>query len=161
MIEVKINNEKAVLDTLNKIVQQTENRRRLMRAIAGTMLTAVDMNFRDGGHPAWLPVKSRPGGTPLKNKGNFRKSMRRYSDNDSAMAGTNVEYAAIHHFGGQTRPHVIKPVFKKALVFGGVVRKSVKHPGSRIPARPFLTLTAQDEQNILREVKGYFERLIK
>ncbi|WP_422613627.1 phage virion morphogenesis protein [Aggregatibacter actinomycetemcomitans] len=90
MIEVKINNEKAVLDTLNKIVQQTENRRRLMRAIAGTMQTAVDMNFRAGGRPAWLPVKSRPGGIPLSDSGILKNSIRRYSDNDSAVVGTNI-----------------------------------------------------------------------
>jgi phage gpG-like protein len=53
--------------------------------------------------------------------------------------GTNVKYAAIHEFGGRTRPHKIRARRKKALYFsiGGkvVTVKSVNHPGSQIPAR--------------------------
>jgi phage gpG-like protein len=52
--------------------------------------------------------------------------------------GTNVSYAAIHEYGGKTPPHIILPVRKKALAFGGIVVRSVHHPGSRIPARPYL-----------------------
>lgn len=68
-----------------------------------------------------------------------------------------VVYAAIHEFGGQTRPHIIKPRYKKALrwvssqgqfmsLSGRRLRtntihafaKEVKHPGSKIPARPYM-----------------------
>lgn len=57
--------------------------------------------------------------------------------------GTKVPYAAIHEFGGVTRPHVIVPRRKKFLVFRGrddklVFARKVNHPGSRIPARPYL-----------------------
>ncbi len=49
-------------------------------------------------------------------------------------------YAPIHQFGGQTRPHVIRPKFGKALNFPGARHpvKKVNHPGSKIPARPML-----------------------
>lgn len=55
--------------------------------------------------------------------------------------GSNVKYAAIHEFGGQTAPHKITAK-GKALKFtaGGklFLRKSVNHPGSVMPARrPF------------------------
>ncbi|MBQ1541235.1 MAG: hypothetical protein IIZ63_04475 [Caulobacteraceae bacterium] len=53
-----------------------------------------------------------------------------------------VKYAAIQEYGGQTPPHEILPVKAKALAFmiGGkpVFAASVKHPGSRIPPRPYL-----------------------
>ncbi|HDR1900400.1 phage virion morphogenesis protein [Pasteurella multocida] len=160
MIEVEINN-KRVLTTLNHIVKHVKNRRPLMRAIAGTMKTAVDMNFSQGGRPSWLPVKHRPGGTPLNDSGLLKNSIQQYSDNDGATVGTNLVYAPIHQFGGKTKPHVIKPVFKKALAFNGIVRKSVYHPGSDIPARPFLRLTVQDEQNITHDVKSYFKQFFK
>lgn len=76
-------------------------------------------------------------------------------------------YAAIHQFGGTTKPHVIRARVAKALaVPGRGVFKSVQHPGSVIPARPFipidadgnLTPTAQDEVNEL--IKARIERLL-
>ena len=35
-------------------------------------------------------------------------------DGTSARIGTNVEYAAIHEYGGTTRPHIIRPRNAKA-----------------------------------------------
>jgi len=35
-----------------------------------------------------------------------------------AIIGTNVKYARIHEFGGQTSPHDIRPVRARALMFG-------------------------------------------
>ena len=53
-----------------------------------------------------------------------------------------VPYSAIHEFGGTTAAHVIKPRNAKALRFfvGGeaVFARSVNHPGSKIPARPYV-----------------------
>src|SRR4051812_3838238 len=54
-----------------------------------------------------------------------------------------VPYAGIHEHGGQTRAHIIRAVNAKALRFqmGGetVFAKEVHHPGSKIPARPYLS----------------------
>lgn len=66
--------------------------------------------------------------------------------------GTNVEYARIMEFGGRTKAHPITPRTKQALAFdwpnapasikpsksGKYVFKSVNHPGSVIPAQPYL-----------------------
>jgi phage gpG-like protein len=53
-------------------------------------------------------------------------------------------YARILHDGGTTRAHVIEAVNGKALAFqaGGsmIFRRSVNHPGSKFPARPYLTI---------------------
>jgi phage gpG-like protein len=59
---------------------------------------------------------------------------------DSVEVGTNVAYAAIHQFGGKTKPRVIQPKNGKALFWPGAAHpvQSVNHPGSTIPARPFL-----------------------
>jgi phage gpG-like protein len=57
----------------------------------------------------------------------------------SAAVGTNVVYAAIHEFGGKTRPHRIEPKEKMALAFmvvgQEVFAKNVNHPRSRMPER--------------------------
>lgn len=55
----------------------------------------------------------------------------------------DTEYAAIQELGGVTRPHLIRPVRAAVLRFevdGEVVfARIVHHPGSRIPARPYLS----------------------
>lgn len=89
------------------------------------------------------------------------------SDGTSASIGTNVEYAAIHEFGGRTPPHEIRPRSAKALRFvtpgfigpmqltkkgtlsrrassGVTFAKVVRHPGSVMPARPYLRPALQD-----------------
>jgi len=63
--------------------------------------------------------------------------------------GTKVEYAMYHQHG--TSPTVIRPKQAKVLAFIGnngemVFRREVHHPG--LPARPFLTVTADDEADI-------------
>ena len=93
----------------------------------------------------------------LQKTGRLRNSITEASDNDSARVGTNVAYAAIHNFGGQTAAHMIYPRHKKALAWatGAYPVKSVKHPGSRIPARPFMQLTPQDEHELVETVSDY------
>jgi len=65
--------------------------------------------------------------------------------------GSNVAYAAIHQFGGRTRPHPIRPKRKKALFWSGAAHpvRVVQHPGSDIPARPYLGLSADDRAELL------------
>ncbi|EFH23696.1 hypothetical protein NEIPOLOT_00440 [Neisseria polysaccharea ATCC 43768] len=60
------------------------------------------------------------------------------SDNDTALVGTNIVYAAIHNFGGMA----------------GRNRKV------RIPQREFLTLTDNDKQALMDDVQDYFSGLI-
>jgi len=83
--------------------------------------------------------------------------------------GTNVEYAAIHEYGGQTKPHVItargralrfvsprfigpakltaKGKLAKRQTAGSIVfARKVNHPGSTIPARPWLRPALRDSQ---------------
>jgi len=67
---------------------------------------------------------------------------------DKWIGGLKVDlnaapYGAIHEFGGTTSAHVIRPVNKSILSWMGpggvrVFARKVNHPGSRIPARPYL-----------------------
>jgi phage gpG-like protein len=78
--------------------------------------------------------------------GRLATSMRRRvednGDNFNIIFGSNVPYAAIHEFGGRTPPHDIVPKRASVLSFmlGGnrVFAKVVHHPGSTIPARPYI-----------------------
>ncbi|WOJ88052.1 hypothetical protein RZS28_09295 [Methylocapsa polymorpha] len=73
-------------------------------------------------------------------------------DDGSAVAistsSAGVPYAAIQEFGGKTAAHDIVAVKAKALVFsaggGEVFARSVRHPGSTIPARSYLVSTLSE-----------------
>ena len=161
MIDIKIDHS-AITAALQRVIQATEQRAPLMQNIAGIMEGAVEENFAQEGRPKWQGLKppGRAGGKILQQSGQLAASITPYSDNDSAVVGSNKKYAAIHQFGGKTRAHVIKPRNKKALAFGGRVVKQVNHPGSVIPARPFLALTQGDEGEIEHTALDYLRRAI-
>lgn len=138
MIEIEINNAQQIASILDKLANAAQDRTRLMRSIAGTMESAVLQNFDVGGRPKWLGLKYRQG-TPLVDTENLMNSITSYYDNNVAEVGTNEPYAAIHQFGGKA----------------GRGRKM------DIPARPFLVLTTQDEDDILEDVQAYFRSVVK
>ena len=138
MIDIKIDNLFVVLNQIERLQQGVENRYLLMRVLSGSMHTAVLMNFRRGGRPKWLGLKYRHG-KPLIDSGALRGSISSQADNDTALVGTNLEYAAIHNFGGMA----------------GRNRKV------RIPQREFMTLTNDDKQGLMDDVQTYFQNLIK
>lgn len=160
MIEIKVEDAAAVA-AMNRLTGAIQNRAPLMRSIAGIMADATEENFAQEGRPKWLGIQPNPrraGGKILQDSGRLAASIVSSSDNDGAVVGTNVKYAAIHQFGGQTRAHLIKPRNKKALAFGGKVMKQVNHPGSNIPARPFLLLTDDDVAEVEMTVENYLQR---
>ncbi len=138
-------------DWLDKLAARCQHREPLMNKVAGIMLDAVDENFVQDGRPAWQPLKYRDG-KPLMRTGRLHGSIEPFADNDQAVVGTNVVYARIHQMGGKTRPHIIRPRNKKALYFNGRFASQVNHPGSDIPARPFLSLTDDDNDAIRQAV---------
>ena len=94
------------------------------------------------------PANPPPG--PLKiRSGNLRRLMvvikarKTGSAEYTAGLGNEAVYAAIHEFGGKTSAHFIQAREADTLAFvgrdGGLVfRETVFHPGSNIPARPFI-----------------------
>lgn len=142
---------------LDRLLQNALNTRPMMRAIATEMVSMTEENFdREswGGVPwadsarslseALDPKRGRRGKT-LQLSGQLAASISTKVGNDFAKIGSNKKYAAIHHLGGKTSPHEIRPRNKKVLAFfaknGDAVRtRSVQHPGSNIPARPYLPI---------------------
>lgn len=67
---------------------------------------------------------------------------------------SGVPYAAIHEYGGQTRPHMIVPRNVQALHFmasdgAEVFARVVHHPGSKIPARSYLRSSLEEMRETL------------
>jgi phage gpG-like protein len=121
-------------------------------AVTGNMVVkSVRQNFREGGRPEKWEKSKKPKGMTLIGTGALMKSIHYKVDDDgmgvTVMTGPQ-KYAAIHQFGGTIGPHEITAKNRRALQFtvGGVTlyRKSVHHPGSNIPARPYMLLQDED-----------------
>lgn len=136
------------------------------RSLVGSVIERFVTETGPGGVP-WKPsVRAREkGGQTLSKDGFLRESITHQLGPGEVVIGTNVVYAAIHQFGGQTPPRVIRPKHKKALAFtvGGqkVVRKSVRHPGSKMPARPFLGIDSGDEAVISETILNRLRRAVR
>ncbi|WP_037586158.1 phage virion morphogenesis protein [Stenoxybacter acetivorans] len=166
MIEINLDSHE--LDKgLKQLMDNVKNTGPLMRSLAVELETMTKENFENEawGSDKWTPRKSEPESeseNPKKKKGKGKRKTKangnkgkilfrsgemadsvdtRY-DSDSAQIGSNLAYAAIHHLGGKTAAHTIRAKNKKALSFNGIFRKSVNHPGSQIPARPYLPINA-------------------
>lgn len=97
-------------------------------------------------------VKQKLSGQVLQvRSGNLRRSIQSAVANDPTQVSgrifsdQSVRYGAIHEYGGTTKPHVIEAKNGGVLAFqaGGrmMFARRVNHPGSKIPARPFMRPT--------------------
>jgi len=91
--------------------------------------------------------------------GRLRKSITMRSTGTGfdtvALVGPGpLSYAAIHEFGGHTAAHVIKarrkPLLKFMISGQWISKRQVQHPGSRIPARPYLRPALTDNLEKIR-----------
>lgn len=96
--------------------------------------------------------------------GDLRNSLKALMHENPATIYVEVTadtpYAAIHEYGGHTRPHVIEAVNAHALHFmlpaagGWVFAKRVNHPGSKIPERSYLrSALAQMKDQIVSDIQ--------
>lgn len=162
-INVEIKDDE-LQNLLTRLQSKMKNLTPVMRKIAGIMQDSVEENFAREGRPVpWKPSARalREGGKTLQDTGRLAASITSRSTAHQAIVGTNVVYAAIHQFGGKTAPHIIKPLHKKALYWKGALHpvKSVNHPGSTIPARPFLMVQDEDWAEIKQAMSEYLFRV--
>ena len=141
-IEIKIDN-KEVESRLLDLAQRSENLRPLMKNIAGIFAYSTEENFKEEGRPKWENLKDSTikqrtkkkqwPGMILQVTGQLASSINTYYDNDSAVIGSNLDYAAIHQKGGQAG----------------------KNKSAEIPARPYLKLTDNDFEEILQTCEDF------
>ncbi|MCY0966139.1 phage virion morphogenesis protein [Parathalassolituus penaei] len=135
-----------ILDVLNQLQQRAADTAPAMREIAGVLADGVEQAFADQADPAtgkpWQPFSpaylkrnpKRQGGQLLQASGQLATSIQSDYGRDYAAVGTNKIYAAIHQFGG----------------LPGMA------PGpAAVPARPYLGLSPEGEQEIIEIVQGY------
>jgi phage virion morphogenesis protein len=147
---------------LDRLARKGADLRPLMKSWSEIMLSEVEKNFAAGGRPAAWKASARSrrdGGKPLTDRARLRRSMTARSDERSARVGTNVIYGPIQHLGGKTRPHVIRARHARALSWPGARHpvRSVNHPGSKIPARPFLVIPDDGRDRIKQAAIDFLE----
>ena len=144
-IEIKLDN-KEVLTRLQELASRGENLRPLMKNIAGIMSTATEDNFKDEGRPdKWIDLsettkkqRQKIGKYPgqiLQVSGQLASSVSTVYDDNSAVIGSNLVYAAIHQLGGQAG----------------------KNKKTTIPARPYLKLTDDNFEEILTKTEKFLK----
>ena len=144
-IEIKIDNQE-VERRLQEIAKKSSNLRPLMKNIAGIFASTAEDNFAEEGRPdKWVDLsevtkkqRKKIGKYPgqiLQVTGQLASSVNTYYDDDSAVIGSNLAYAAIHQLGGQAG----------------------KNKKVTIPARPYLKLTDDDLEEIMESVEKYIQ----
>lgn len=138
--------------------------RPMMATIAELVHGEIRDNIREGGRPAkFAPLsplykaqKVSEGYNPLP----LRRTLALFNSlhvshtDTEAVVGTNVIYAAIHHYGG-----MIKPKSGKALSFT-VGRKNLVKKSITLPARPYRLLTENGEDEIAAIIDSRVHKLL-
>lgn len=140
----------AAAAALAQLQARGANPTELLHRLGEALLASTQSRFRsqtapDGAawaalSPAYLRSKRKQRNRILTLHGTLRASLRYQVSGQQLAVGTHMEYAAIHQFGGEIRARTAR-----ALRVGGGWRRSVK-----MPARPFLGLSAADERAIER-----------
>lgn len=148
---------------IGRLIRRLREPRSAYDQIGSYLVTSTLERFQRGHGPGGAPWKrsaraDRQGGQTLVDRGRLRDSITHNVLPDGVEVGTSVVYAAIHQFGGRTKPRIIRARNARALRIPGIgFRKSVRHPGSQIPARPFLGIDDNDERQIRRIIDRYLE----
>lgn len=142
-------NDQQVQRALDELINRAEDPSPAMRAIAGVLEDASEEAFRSESDPAtgiaWAPLSEattlalrpeRQGGSILQDRGLLAASIVSDYGRDYAEVGSNRVYAPTHQFGAEQGEF-------------GTTKRGGPIPWGDIPARPFLGIGPEDEQEIL------------
>lgn len=147
-----------VLRRLRALQAAGADMRPAMGEIAETLLAHVEQRFDEERGPdgsPWRPLKpatvkerTRKGytGPKLQRTRRLLDSVQRRYDDESALVGTNLVYAATHQFGDE---HGV-------TVLGATVRRR-----RGIPARPFLGFGPGDREELLAIIRRRLQAAIR
>jgi phage gpG-like protein len=166
-IELKLDDQyQVILDALSRASMP---KLREVADFAGAELDVISKKaFTDQADPVsgrkWKPLKyprikqrgkkagTEEWGPVLNYGGQLKRSLNWESFGDgSVIFGSNMVYARIHQEGGRTQPHAIRPYQAKALRFNGRFAARVNHPGSDMPARPYMGAPKDFDRRILTD----------
>ncbi len=167
-IEVKADATQA-RKLLGELASRTKHLRPVLLNMGEHLLRSTKDRFDAQVDPAgrpWKPVRpdtmARKRTKKILIERSYLRDLIRYQVQDNVLVvGTDRPYGAIHQFGGKTPPRTIRATRKKALAWPGAAHpvKAVKHPGSNVPARPFLGLSEDDRRALADIIRDHLARL--
>jgi len=120
----------------------------VMRDIGEHLLESTQQRFKDQVDPegtAWEPLSELTLSRKEKNtdkiligEGNLMGLLVVAASSDAVEIGSNLEYAAMHQFGGTTAANSM-------------------FPGKEIPARPFLGVSTSDDAAIIKLLQAHLD----
>lgn len=166
-LELKIDERelKKLVERARQVLGRRPSFKPLLSAIGLEMVTSTGRRFETGTAPdgsRWPRSLAalQEGRQTLIKTGRLRDSITYNATSTDVEVGTNVEYAPPHQFGATIPPHTIRARRARALRIPGIgFRRSVKHPGSTVPARPFLGLSTQDETIIHNITEDWMRKI--
>ncbi|AKO45687.1 phage virion morphogenesis protein [[Haemophilus] ducreyi] len=156
-VKVEINTEQ-LTTILNKAVQTLANPKAMFGEMGETLLEIHIIRFTQQQAPdgtPWQPLDSKKYNQDkiLTLHGDLRGTLRYQADNQGVVFGSDRPYAAIHQFGG-----TIKPQNNKMLKLGTGNNTSYAR-STIIPARPWLGLSADNEQRLIEIARNHLENV--
>lgn len=123
----------------------------VMNAAAEGLRTSTLERFRSEESPEgnrWKPSvrAERQGGKTLTKSAGLKNSIRAQADSTGAAVGTNLAYAATHQFGDERTVRAKNGRYLRFQI--GDRWMSVTSVRVNIPARPFLGISRDDEEEI-------------
>ena len=174
-LTVRLEELQALLGELGRRMQST---RPAMQIVGEILRTSVVRNFEVGGRPEkWKPLskayarrRKKGAGSILRLTGRLMNSITARAEDDRAVVGTNVVYAAIHQFGGEikrtTRAGAMahgkggRFLSRKAASRRKTAVRVSFHGGGQayvitMPPRPFLVVQDEDRAEMVRAIREY------
>ena len=155
----------------NDINKRGLNPRPLLEKLGTIAFQAVEENFKQQGRPKWASLKrgtieerNKSGytGPILQKTGTLKRYITKKIPDTSAVVGTNLDYAAIHHYGGKiNHPGGTKYGYYKGGGFGWKKKDNPKYMGItgphtiNIKARPFVHVTPEDIDEMVDETGDF------
>lgn len=158
-ISVRIDGEtEELLARLNQI--SGIDKAGVMNAIAEGLRTSTLERFRSEESPEgnkWKPSirAEKQGGKTLTKSAGLKNSIQAQADGSGAAVGTNLVYAATHQFGDERTIRAKRGRYLRFRIGDNWV--SVPSVRVNIPARPFLGVSKEDEEEIKAILEEIFE----
>lgn len=146
-VQVQVRGKTQISQALNKLIQNTNNVEPALAEIGECLLESTQQRFVDMQAPDGTPWEelsettlSRKNRTDriLTESGTLADTLNYQISNNELSLGSNMEYAAMHQFGGTTSPFSA-------------------FPNQEIPARPFLGIAPFERAEILDILNHHIE----
>jgi len=129
-IEIEVQGIHEAISQLQKLSKKAKHLTPVHRHIGNLLLNSIEESFDNEASPfgeKWIPSKKKSGKT-LTDTGTLSRSFTVNADKEGVTVGTNLVYAAVHHFGGRAgrKKSVTLPARPFLPVRGGELEKGVK-----------------------------------